>query len=70
MSEKTTLNVAGMSCQHCVMHVTKALEEVPGLLSVKVDLEKEQAQVEYDPAKTNPGVMEQAVSGAGYSASH
>jgi len=34
----TTISVKGMSCNHCVMSVTKALEAIPGVSSVKVDL--------------------------------
>jgi copper chaperone len=39
----TTIKVKGMSCQHCVMAVTKALKEIEGLQDVTVDLEKGQA---------------------------
>lgn len=33
-----TIKVNGMSCQHCVKAVTKALEEIDGVGDVKVDL--------------------------------
>lgn len=39
----TTVKVKGMSCQHCVMAVTKALKEIEGLTEVVVDLDKGQA---------------------------
>lgn len=32
------IRVKGMSCQHCVKAVTKALEEIQGVSEVKVDL--------------------------------
>ena len=35
-----TIKVSGMSCQHCVSAVTKALEELEGLEKVVVDLTK------------------------------
>ena len=34
-----------MMCQHCVMHVKKALEAVDGVQSVEVSLEKNEAKV-------------------------
>ncbi len=34
------IKVQGMSCQHCVMAVTKALGGIDGIRDVKVDLEK------------------------------
>lgn len=41
-----TLNVQGMSCNHCKMSVTKTLSEVPGVTNVDVNLEKAQASWE------------------------
>ena len=38
-----TIKVKGMSCQHCVAAVTKALSEVEGLTDVQVNLEKGEA---------------------------
>ena len=34
----TTINVTGMTCQHCVDSVTEELSEVPGVEGVTVDL--------------------------------
>ena len=39
----TTIKVKGMSCQHCVMAVTKALKEIEGLQDIAIDLEKGEA---------------------------
>ena len=39
----TTIKVKGMSCQHCVASVTKALSEIEGITDVQVDLEKGEA---------------------------
>ena len=35
-----TLKVEGMSCDHCVMHVTRALEELGGVNEANVSLDK------------------------------
>jgi len=35
-----TIKVKGMSCQHCVASVTKALSEIDGISDVVVDLAK------------------------------
>ncbi len=45
-SMKKTLFVEGMMCQHCVAHVTKALQGVAGVDSVEVNLKKKTAVVE------------------------
>ena len=39
----TTIKISGMSCQHCVMAVTKALSGIDGIKDVRVDLEKGEA---------------------------
>lgn len=38
-----TIKIKGMTCNHCVMAVTKALNEIDGIKNVKVDLEKGRA---------------------------
>ncbi|MBU1568466.1 MAG: heavy-metal-associated domain-containing protein [Proteobacteria bacterium] len=38
-----TLNIKGMSCQHCVSAVKKALEKFPELSQITINLEAGQA---------------------------
>ena len=45
-SMKKTLKIEGMMCQHCVAHVTKALQGVNGVTAVDVNLKKKTAVVE------------------------
>ena len=40
-----TLQIEGMMCQHCVMHVQKALAAVPGVEETGVSLEEKSAKV-------------------------
>lgn len=62
-----TLNVTGMMCQHCVAHVTKALEGVDGVSSVEVSLEAGTATVEAADTVSDEALVS-AVTGAGYEA--
>ena len=41
-----TVKIKGMSCQHCVGAVTKALSALPGISNVQVDLAKGEASYE------------------------
>ena len=43
------IKIKGMSCNHCVMAVTKTLEKIDGVKNVKVDLQKGEAT--FDEAK-------------------
>lgn len=60
-----TLQIKGMSCQHCVMAVTKALSALSGISNVHVDLKTGMAT--YEEAKpVDAAVVKAAVKKAGY----
>jgi len=42
----TIIKIKGMSCNHCVMAVTKALSGIDGISNVKVDLARGEATFE------------------------
>ncbi len=60
-----TIRIRGMSCQHCVASIKKALEGLKGVSQVQVDLEKGEARFHLG----EEGSMDQAlraVEDAGY----
>ena len=54
-----------MACMHCVKRVEEVLKAVPGVKSVKVDLEAKTAAVSAEDGVTNE-VLKAAVEDAGY----
>ncbi len=62
---KKVLFIEGMSCNHCVMAVKKALGEVEGVASVEVDLESKKAVVELSK-EVEENILKDAVTKAGY----
>lgn len=62
---KKTLVVEGMMCEHCKMHVEKALAGVAGVDSAQVDLEKKTATVSLTEDVADQVLMD-AVKEAGY----
>jgi copper chaperone len=62
----TTLKIQGMTCNHCVMRVAKALKGTTGVQDAQVDLQKGQAVVTYDEAKVSLDNLSFAVVEAGY----
>ena len=60
------LKVSGMSCQHCVAAVARALESVPGVARVEVDLGSGLVRIEGESLAAD--VLVRAVVGEGYSA--
>jgi copper chaperone CopZ len=66
MNKTDTLNITGMSCQMCVKHVTRALQNVNGVSDVTVSLEPGTATVTYNPELAGIEAFRSAVSEAGY----
>ncbi len=64
--ERLELSVQGMTCKHCVMAVEKALQKIPGVQQVSVDLDAATARVEGEGLL--PGPLIHAIEEEGYSA--
>jgi copper chaperone len=61
---ETKLAIGGMSCQHCVMAVKKALGGVPGIL--ETDVQVGSATVKYDESTIKKEDIEAKIEKAGY----
>jgi copper chaperone len=60
-----TIKITGMSCQHCVMAVTKSLTGIDGVSNVKVSLEKGEAS--FDETKpVDMSVIRERIKKAGF----
>ncbi len=66
--QTVTLSVPTMDCPVCPITVKKALTRVEGVSKAEVDLEKRQAIVTFDDARTDVGALTQASGNAGYPA--
>jgi copper chaperone len=66
---KTTLTIGGMTCGGCVAAVKLQLRKTAGVTAYDVSLEKGEAEVTYDPAKTEPPKIAESVSTTGFQAS-
>lgn len=62
--EKATLQVEGMSCNHCVKAVEGAVRNAGG--AATVDLAGKRVAVEFDQAKTSLASIKQAIEDQGY----
>jgi len=49
--EAKTLEVTGMSCDHCVKAVTNALSAIAGVADVSVSLKEGKVSFSHDPAR-------------------
>ena len=68
-TQMVTLSVPGMTCASCPITVKKALNKVEGVENIEVKLEKKEAMVTFDEAKTTVEALLEATKNAGYPSS-
>ena len=66
---KTKLAIKGMTCGGCVAAVKVQLKRTEGVSAYEVSLQKAEADVTYDPARTDPKKIAESVSKTGFEAS-
>jgi len=59
-----TIKIDGMSCQHCVAAVKKAVDAIDGVSSSNVEVGS--ATVNFDESKTGSNAISGAIQSAGY----
>lgn len=62
--KEESIKVEGMSCQHCVMRVKKAVDSLNGIISSDVQIGL--VKVRFDESKINIDDIKKAITGAGY----
>ncbi|MDR1044091.1 MAG: copper ion binding protein [Candidatus Adiutrix sp.] len=62
----TILKVDGMSCEHCVKAITKAVGALSGVANVAVDLGAKTVTVEHDPTAAPPDKIKSEIVDQGY----
>jgi copper chaperone len=60
------LKVEGMSCQHCVMSIEKAVGALQGVMGVKVDLAGKTVTIEYETAVLTLEIIKETIEDQGY----
>lgn len=66
INEKTTLKLGGMTCASCEKTIGTALERLPGVVDVSINLSSEKAVVTYNPKEVAVPDMKNAIEKAGY----
>ncbi|HHV28910.1 copper chaperone CopZ [Acetivibrio mesophilus] len=60
------LAVEGMSCNHCVNSIKKAVGNLDGVDNVEIDLEGKKVTVEYDSSKVKVETIKDSIEDQGY----
>jgi len=64
--DNITLNVSGMSCEHCVKAVNNALSSLAGVKDIAVSLKDGKVSFSHDPAKAPLDAIKAAIIEEGY----
>ena len=65
-TQTVTLSVPGMTCAACPITVKKALSKVDGVARIDVNLDRREAVVTFDDARTRVQALLDATRNAGY----
>lgn len=64
--EKITLNVQGMSCDHCVKAVEGSVGALDGVATVKVNLKAATVDVEFNKQQVTLDQIKETIDDQGY----
>lgn len=64
--QAVTLEVSGMSCQHCVNTIEGALGKLDGIQSAKVDLSTNHVLVMFDDSQVKVETIKETIEEQGY----
>jgi len=64
--EKIVLKINDMSCEHCVKTITKAVNVLPGVFTVIVDLKTKTVTAEYNPTLITAETIKHKIEEQGY----
>jgi len=64
--KNVVVKVGGMTCAMCAKTVEKAIDELPGVLDVSVNLATETARISYNPSSVDVEDIRRAIEGVGY----
>lgn len=64
--DRIVVPITGMTCAACVTHVSRALEDVPGVADVSVSLASEKASIASDDRGVSVDTLVDALQDAGY----
>lgn len=63
---KITLNVEGMTCEHCEKRVTDALMSASGIKKVKAKAKKNIVEIKFDESQVSEDTIKSIIKETGY----
>jgi copper chaperone len=60
------IDVDGITCEHCVTTIKKSIESLSGIVSVNVDIQKQQVIVDFNGSLKNSEKILEKIGEAGF----
>ncbi|WP_412677640.1 heavy metal translocating P-type ATPase [Brevibacillus agri] len=67
-TEKTELDITGMTCAACATRIEKGIKKLPGVIDANVNLTMERATVQFNPGAISTGQIIEKIKDLGYGA--
>ncbi len=64
--ETAIYTASDISCNHCKMHIEKAVGALPGVAAVTVEVPAKKVTVQYDATRIKPARIEATLAEEGY----
>jgi copper chaperone len=64
--KKITLEVNGMTCDHCVQTIKGTLKKIIGLNLIEINLDKSQVKIEFNESQTNIKILSGEIVALGF----
>ncbi|XP_054978390.1 copper-transporting ATPase 1 isoform X2 [Sorex araneus] len=68
LTQETTINIDGMTCNSCVQSIESVISKKAGVKSICVSLANSNGTIEYDPLLTSPETLREAIEDMGFDA--
>ncbi|XP_055980090.1 copper-transporting ATPase 1 [Sorex fumeus] len=68
LTQETTINIDGMTCNSCVQSIESVISKKAGVKSICVSLASSNGIIEYDPLLTSPETLREAIEDMGFDA--
>ncbi len=64
--DKETIQVEGMTCNHCKISVERAVRGLPGVLAAEVNLDSKVLKIEFDSQKSSLADIKKTIEDIGF----
>ncbi len=65
--KKINIPISGMTCANCAMNIERSVKKLPGIMEANINFASEEANIQFDPNKTDIPQIVEKIEKAGFS---